>query len=188
MKCRDIKRLVPRALMREGINLCKTNIADYLKDTKIIAEEGKLYHAVISAEFAVEELGKLLLLKETMEKEASDPIVIDGMEFCSHNKKVKRALKFLDPQNKYRILFSGIWERGVWASDVWSGETEISSPTRLECAFVDFLDNHWTVGRDINPTYLKEFITNFEEKLATRMIFEGKKNRRRLYSSRLNSD
>ena len=167
MKCREIPRIVPRERMQEGIDLCKRNIVDYLKDTRIIANEGRLYHAVISLEFAVEELGKLLFLKETMKNEASDIIAIDGFEFCSHNNKVKRALEFLDPQNKYRILFSGFCVRGLFVAGLLAGETEINSTTRLDCAFVDFLDKKWTIGRNIDLSYLNEFVTIFEEKLPT---------------------
>ena len=58
--CKDIKRIVPRARMQEGIEKCKGNVADYLKDACIIAETGRLYHAIISIEFALEEFGKIL--------------------------------------------------------------------------------------------------------------------------------
>jgi AbiV family abortive infection protein len=146
--------------MQEGIDKCKENIADYLHETKLIVKEGKLYHAVISAEFALEEFGKLLLLKDIMRDDPSPNVTIDGKQFCDHDGKARRALSEFDPTNKYRILFQ-IWD-GVWKAGIWE-DTEIGNLTRLKCAFVDFLNNRWTLGTEIDPTLFQEFITKFEE-------------------------
>jgi AbiV family abortive infection protein len=149
--CKDIKRIIPRADMQKGIDKCKDNVTDYLKDTCLIAKSGRLHHAIISLEFALEEFRKILLLKETMDNDKSDPVKINGYEFCSHNKKVKRALQFLDPMQKYRVLFESVFERGVFVAGMWEGETVIGDQTRLDCAFVDYINNDWTLGRSIKP-------------------------------------
>jgi hypothetical protein len=133
-------------------------------DMRIIASEERLYHAVISAEFALEELGKILLLKETMRNNPEDdPVEIDGEAFCSHDGKAKRAWSILD--NKYKVLFQETWANAVWATATWSGKTEISNTIRLECAFVDFIDNHWTLRREIDRILFMKFLDHFEEKL-----------------------
>ena len=164
IRCKDIVRLVPRALIQEGIDLCKKNIADYLQDTRIIASGGKPYHAVISAEFGGEELGKISLLKETIANDTKDLVAINGEEFCSHDKKAERAWAILD--RKYQVLFDeGVWKRGIWESRIWVENTEISPETRCECAFVDFINGRWTLGRNIKGNLLQEFIAHFEEKL-----------------------
>jgi len=163
--CKDIKRIVPRTRMQEGIEKCKGNIADYLKDACIIAETGRLYHAIISLEFALEEFGKILLLKETLNNDQGDPVEINGYEFCNHIKKVERALKILDPLQKYRVLFETVVERGLFVAGMWEGETVIGDRTRLDCAFVDFIDNNWTLGRNINPEYFQDLITLIQQQL-----------------------
>lgn len=163
--CKDIKRIVPRARMQEGIDKCKGNIVDYLKDACIIAETGRLYHAIISLEFALEEFGKILLLKETLDKDKSNALKIDGNEFCNHNRKAEKALKILDPTQKYRVLFETVFKRGVFAADMWKGETVIGDRTRLDCAFVDFLNNNWTLGRNIKPAYFQDLVTLIEQGL-----------------------
>jgi AbiV family abortive infection protein len=162
-RCRDIERKVPRTRIQEGIDLCKKNIVDYLQDARIIANEERFYHAVISAEFAVEELGKILLLKHSLKK-GSEPVEIDGEEFCNHYKKAERSWnKVLD--RKYRVLFS-LWEDGMWEDGMWE-KTELTEATRLECAFVDFIDNQWVLEKPIDAKLFLDFISHFEEKLKT---------------------
>jgi AbiV family abortive infection protein len=148
--------------MQEGIDKCKENIADYLKDAVIIADTGRLYHAIISLEFALEEFGKILLLKETMNNDKSDTVPINGNEFCNHNRKAERALKIIDPRHKFRVLFETFWERGFWEAGMW-GETVMGDKTRLDCAFVDFIDNNWMLGRKINPNYIQDLVTVIEQ-------------------------
>jgi AbiV family abortive infection protein len=153
--------------MQEGIEKCKNNITDYLKDASLIAQAGRYYHAIISLEFALEEFGKILLLKETMNNCKGDSININSNEFCSHDRKVERALKILDPSHKYRILFESFAERGLFEAGMLEGETVIGDSTRLDCAFVDFIDNAWTVGRNIKPAFLQDLADVIEKGLKT---------------------
>ena len=101
------------------------------------------------------------MLKESLNS-GSDPVEIKGWEFCSHSIKADKAWDtVLD--HKYRVLF-GIWEDGVWEDGVWE-QTEITEATRLDCAFVDFINNRWCLGKQINEKLFQDFITHFEEKL-----------------------
>ena len=167
-RCPDIKRDVRRTLMQKGIDLCKGNITDFLQDALIIAKEKRLCHAVISAEFALEEFGKLLLLRDSMNNVVTDVISIDGKEFCNHDAKAERALTFLDKEKKYRVLFyEGMWQRETWAPGMWPEEIiEISSATRLACAFVDYVNNDWILGTKIDEDLFQEFVAHFKQKLA----------------------
>lgn len=166
-KCREIKRIVPRVRMQEGIEKCRGNIKDYLEDACIIAKTGRLYHAIISLEFALEEFGKILLLKEALDTDTSDALEIDDNEFCNHNRKAEKALKILDPTQKYRVLFEGVFKRGVFKVGMWKGETVIGDRTRLDCAFVDFINNNWVLGRKINQTYFQDLVTVVQQGLET---------------------
>jgi hypothetical protein len=67
VKCSEIVRKIPKASVQKGIYKCKDNIADYLKDSLLISNTCRLYHAIISLEFALEEFGKILLLKEAFD-------------------------------------------------------------------------------------------------------------------------
>jgi AbiV family abortive infection protein len=150
--------------MQVGIEKCKGNIVDYLRDAMLIADTGRLHHAIVCLEFALEEFGKILLLEETMVKNKSDPVEVDGNEFCDHNKKSDRALSHLDPTEKFRVLFSPLWERGMWEIGMW-GETVIGDRTRLDCSFVDFINNDWILGKKIDERYLQDLISVIEQGL-----------------------
>lgn len=169
LSCKSIERKVPRSLMQKGIEKCKENIADYLLDARLIAKTGRLSHAVISLEFALEEFGKILLLEETLKNNKGDFLEINGYEFCDHIKKVERALKVLDPTRKFRVLFPGWFPRnyfpsGSFPSGYW-GETIIGDKVRLSCAFVDFINGDWVLGKIINSDYFEELVTLIEQKL-----------------------
>lgn len=112
--CNDIERKVPTSIIDEGITFYKKNITDYLKDARIIVEQGRPYHAVISVEFALEEFGKILLIKESAQNPINGVVDINGkkrgnvFEFCDHNRKVNKALAVVDPEGNYRTIFR-IW-------------------------------------------------------------------------------
>jgi AbiV family abortive infection protein len=164
-RCQDIERKIPNGRIQEGIDLCKKNIADYLSDAKIIANEGRLNHALISAEFAVEELGKILLLKEYL-RSGINPAEINGKNFCNHVWKANKAWnEVLD--RKYQVIFN-FWYSTKWYEAVWyEATTEISDVARLDCAFVDFINNNWTCGKPIDLDLFQAFLTHFEDKMKT---------------------
>jgi AbiV family abortive infection protein len=164
--CSDVQRKVPESLIKEGIDLCKSNIIDYLTEAKLIISQGRAYHAVISVEFALEEFGKLLLIKESAQNPVNGVVDINGkrksktVEFCDHKRKVERALAIVDPKGSYRTILR-IWPEGMWQKGMWD-EPEISSNTRLECAFVDFRNNKWTLRTKIDDNLLSQFINQLE--------------------------
>jgi AbiV family abortive infection protein len=157
LKCKEVVRKVPIARMQEGIDLCMKNAADYLLDARMIANEGRLNHALVSAEFAIEELGKMLLLKAHL-KEGSNIVEIDGEQFCDHDKKADKAWnEVLDKE--YRMLYTVWLDNKRWDdTSVWDEKpTKISNVTRLDCGFVDFINNNWTCEKPIDPDLFKLF-------------------------------
>jgi AbiV family abortive infection protein len=158
-------RVIPRAKMPEGIDLCKKNIIESLNDARLIIAEGRLSHAYISVQFALEKLGKILIFREKLEKDSSDPLVIKHKEaFKSHSGKTEKVWKFLDPKFK-KIFDEGIWEDGLWERGIWQENTCAEYQTRLDCAFVDFYALRWQIGRDIKKELLVNLINHIEEKL-----------------------
>lgn len=161
---------IPRAKMQEGIALCKKNIRDFLNSADVLVKDGKLDHATICAEFAVEELGKILMLRDEYRKNLIDAFEVPMTVFTNHKGKVDRAWQYLDP--KYRMISKGGFERredGKLGFDRgFEQVTYASHKTRLECAFVDFYEssNQWYVGRNIDPTKLHEQIEHVREKTA----------------------
>ena len=151
--------------MPEGISLCKTNITDFLKDAKLLVDNSTLSHAYISVQFAVEELGKILIFREKMKADASDPLVIKYVEaFKSHKSKTEKAQEFLG-RGFEKVFDEGVWEKGFWEKGVWTEDTYVEHETRLDCAFVDFYASRWQLGRDIKKDLLVKLVDRIEEKL-----------------------
>ena len=163
----DRPRVIPRVEMPKGIELCKKNVLDFLNDAKIIVGENRIGHAYISVQFALEELGKILIFRDKMENDRSDPLVITKKEaFSNHAAKTDRAWKFLDP--KFRVIFDeGVWEKGIWARGLWVEDTYAEYQTRLDCAFVDYYAQRWQLGVDIKQELLMDLINHVESMLPT---------------------
>jgi AbiV family abortive infection protein len=154
-------RLIPRKLMQNGIDLCKQNISDFLNDARLIITQERLDHAYVFVEFAIEELGKIVMLEEALKSGIGDLVAVNEDVFTKHNQKSEKAWTVLD--SKYRTIFDeGCWEEGVWERGVFQQNTEASHKTRCECAFVDFTGSQWILGQDIKKDLLQNLIAHIE--------------------------
>jgi hypothetical protein len=113
-----------------------------------------LNHAVIYAEFAIEEFGKILMLRDEYGK-GSDPVQVPDKVFTSHRGKPERAWKRGDScalDSKYKMISKGGFQRSpdrkCGFSRGFSQVIDISHYIRLECAFVDYSveEKLWFVG------------------------------------------
>jgi AbiV family abortive infection protein len=154
-------KLIPKAKIQEGIELCKSNIRDYLKDARLIILEGRLNHAYIFVQLAIEEFGKTVMLKEALQSATSDPILVSHTVFDSHKNKPEKAFTILDP--KVRRIHQGGYGTGFARG--FDISTEVEHNTRLDCAFVDFDGNYWFRGRTIDKNKLEALIQNIENSL-----------------------
>ena len=140
-------RSIPKSTFPVGLQLCKENISDFLNDARNILTNGKPYHAYISFEFALEEFGKIIMLKEALSEPNNTTInaQVDEIVFTSHRDKCNKAIAVLGKE--FESLYNGIWAKGVWAPNIWGeAEVAIGHNTRLKCAFVDFINNDWCIG------------------------------------------
>jgi AbiV family abortive infection protein len=162
----DKARIVPRADMPEGIELCKKNALDFLKDARVLIGEKRIGHAYISVQFAIEELGKILIFKDKLAIDMSDPLIITKKEaFSSHQTKTDRAWRFLDSKFK-KIFDEGVFEKECVEKGVAVEDTFAEYETRLDCAFVDYYASRWQLGRDIKEALLLGLIDHIECKLV----------------------
>lgn len=145
---------IPRKKMQNGINLCKENIRIFLETAEKLVESGNLNHAAINIEFAIEEFGKILLLKDEFAK-GSDPVQVPRNLVTTHIGKSERAWKTGDADTldiSYKMISEGGFERSdngkQGYSRGYSQVINISHFIRLECAFVDFDENakEWFLG------------------------------------------
>ncbi len=158
-------RVIPRAEMPRGIDLCKQNALDFLKDARILANEARLGHAYVSVQFAIEEPGKILLFRDKLKSDSSDPLVFKkNPTFSNHPGKTERAWKFLDP--KFKIIFDeGAFQRGLFEKGMAQEDTCAEYRTRIDCAFVDYYALRWQLGREIKKDLLANLINHIETKL-----------------------
>ena len=164
---------IPKAKFAEGINKIKMNITSFLDSAEDVLKSNKADHAAIFTEFAIEELGKMLMLKDEYENSSSDTINVPKSIFRTHKGKSDRAWQFLDQD--FKMISKGGFERSddgnIGFERGFEQVTFASHHTRLECAFVDFeSSNRWYVGRNIDPAKLKEQIDHIREKALGVMI------------------
>ena len=157
---------VQRKQLQEGVDLCKLNISNYLSETELLISQGHLGHAVIFAEFAVEEFGKILAVKRAFELDSNDPFRIKASNFYDHRIKTKKAWTLL--KKKYKILFdegvclpNTVFERGCVV------EYTLADPEgRLRTAFVDYCSSQWLLECNVKENYLKGLVAEIKDKMS----------------------
>jgi AbiV family abortive infection protein len=164
-KFNERDRIVKRAEMSIGIETCKENIRQFLKDAKLLMDTSTLSHAYISVQYSMEELGKILILRQKLVIDKSDPLIITHREaFKSHEGKTEEALLFLG-SGYDKIFDEGVFEEGCVEKGLAVMDTFVKHETRLDCAFVDYYGGMWQNGRDIRKELLVKLINRIEEKL-----------------------
>jgi len=155
--------LIPISSVQKGIEYCKVNVRGYLDDAKALLTKRRIGHAYVSVQFAIEELGKALLLKKRRAeawKAGKWEISIEvGKEWKSHNCKAKEAWTLLDPANK--ILHKRIPRLEI-------KDTEASPWTRPMCSYVEFNESSqtWQLGPAVDVPKLESLIKNIEEVIS----------------------
>ena len=156
---KDPFRRIPLSEVIRGMNYCKVNALNYLKDARLILLEKRIEHAYISVQIAIEELGKMILLKEYAEKarkNGADKLLINIRdEWKNHDYKTNKAFQIID--QKLRILHK--------KTRLDKADTVVSNTTRLECGFAEFIEDSgiWWLGSVIDRPDLEALINNVEE-------------------------
>ena len=157
---------IPQAKFVEGVDKIKGNIVSFLESAEILLKHNKLDHSAILAEFAIEELGKILMLQDEYHNTLSDPVKVPKPILRSHRGKSDRAWQYLN--RDFKMSSMGGFERSDDGTIGFEQVTFSSHNTRLECAFVDFANsNRWYVGRNIDPLQLQKQIDHIREKTSS---------------------
>ena len=95
--------------------------------------------------YAVEEYGKVLLLKQCSPSDGKVKIKYKN-GFLNHDEKFKVAAEALPEECK--ILSSGLWDSAIWDVDIFDTERVVADfEARMAIFYCDFLDS----GDDIKP-------------------------------------
>ena len=170
---------IPRAKIQQGVDMCKKNISVFLNTAEILLKSEYLDHAAINVEFAIEEFGKALMLKDEYEKRTASVQVAESV-FRNHPRKSERAWKGDDPfalDSKFRMISEGGFERSDDGKQGFSRGFEqvinISHYIRIECAFVDWDvdENDWFLGhKEISEGRLRNLLEHIREKTTNLVL------------------
>jgi AbiV family abortive infection protein len=144
---------IPRSELSLGITQClfvatqRLNEADYLLEKDFFAASGILFS------FAIEELGKAVLLREAYGRGA-DPAPVKG--FYYHIAKLKAAETCCPP--RYRRVVGNWFGAGAYAATFYGGGRGVSVKDRLAGLFVDWTDGQWNHGVTVDPRVLADSI------------------------------
>lgn len=112
-------------------------------------------------QLAIEEFGKIVMLKDAFESSSTEFISVNNYVFTSHKLKTERAFSILNPE--LREIHTGGFGKGFFRG--FDISTEVNHKTRLDCAFVDFIENSWFLGRIVDREKLEALIRNIEDNL-----------------------
>jgi AbiV family abortive infection protein len=161
-----IIRMGPEKICR-GLELALKKCEELLSDAETLISKGSgsLNNAVALIEYAIEEFGRAVCLREKLEKGSNE---IEAELFKSHEYKYNKAWNVLPPELKtiYEGTFDVTHFEGT-AFDV--GKETISPRTRLDAIFVNYDKEleEWKVGVRADSETLKRVIEGIREKLKT---------------------
>jgi AbiV family abortive infection protein len=166
----DLK--IPREMYRQGIDLCKKNVLDYLDEAETIAQKGHLQHAYVLVQLGIEETGKIVWLREEQQKNTADPVCVPDVIFGkdggkSHRKKHEKTLTVLKPE-LLRVC-RGPFDPAIFDPRIFDVGREASPETRLVNAYVGFDDRskRWFLGCEIDWSKLDRLINHVRQVVST---------------------
>ena len=168
---------ISREKVEAGIRLCLNRVSEYLLDaehltTKADTSDGTLQNTTILLTFAVEELGKAIILRKRCEEQPSAELVeVEYEAFGGRNArehKQSEAFKLIDA--RLRQLHQG--------RDSGMDDVGVSVDTRLKLSFVDFENGEWMTPPPIEPERLRALIEGTKEAVKSERALEKERSKR----------
>jgi AbiV family abortive infection protein len=150
--------------MRQGIRIILSNITKYVEDARLLIQHDSMSHAAVLSLYASEELGKAILLHETLEshKPNVDLKLFRGKE--AHDRKMAAAKRLLGDSI---ILQSSVAGRARVPFILGAPDVEASPSLRMDCTYVDFRDGKWSFGSPFLVEHLDGLLNRLEKETAT---------------------
>ncbi len=165
---------IPREKIETGIACCLIRVSEYLLDAERLVEpqnagQGTLQDAAILVTFAVEELGKAVILRKRSEEQVeAQTIVVEHQVFGgrdAHEHKQYEALKLIDANLKR--LHKAAFSPEVFGRDFDIHDVDISPDTRLQLSFIDFENGDWSLPPPLEPKRLRALIIGAKEAMKS---------------------
>jgi len=166
----NMEKQIPRGKIETGITRCLSRVSGYLLDAERLIEpqtagQGSLQNATILLTFAIEELGKAVILRmRSEEKPQTETVVVEHQVFGgrdAHEHKQSEAFKLIDASLKR--LHNAAFSATAFGPDFDIEDVDISPATRLELSFIDFNDGDWSSPPPVEPKRLRALIIGATE-------------------------
>ena len=176
---------IPREKIENGITLCLNRVSEYLLDAEGLsnqsASQGTLQNAAILVTFAIEELGKSIILRKRSE-EQSDPksVQVEREAFGGRDaREHKQSEAFTQIDAKLKLLPRAAFSAAAFGPDIDRKDVDISPDTRLKLSFVDFANGDWSRSPPIEPRRLKALVIGAKEVLKSEQATQDERFKKR---------
>jgi len=164
---------ISRTKIEEGIKVSQEKSIRHLDAAEMLIYNDFLDNAVASIEFAIEEFGRAVYLRERLHLGLE---TIEKSLETDHSLKYNKAFSILPTELKtiwqgFTPFPKGTWHENYWPRGFWGGKKEtISHSARLNAIFTRFDEKTQTWYSGINTdkrkledivNKLKEYIRNF---------------------------
>ncbi len=172
---------IPREKIENGITLCLNRVSEYLLDAEGLsnqsASQGTLQNAAILVTFAIEELGKAVILRKRSGDQSNAEIVhVEREAFGGRDaREHKQSEAFTQIDAKLKLLPRAIFSAAAFGPDFNTKDVDISPDTRLELSFVDFENGDWSRSPPIEPRRLKALVIGAREVLKSEQLTQDER-------------
>ena len=151
--------------MREGITRSLKKCEEHLRGAEVLTSNGCLNAAVVLVEFALEEFGRAIELRDRLNAGSTQ---VELRLFRDHDLKYDKAWTILNQDLKK--IYEGTFDPAIFDPHIFDTQAETISPrTRLDAAFVNYVNGTWidTVRADRGNLErliegIREEINNFQ--------------------------
>jgi AbiV family abortive infection protein len=157
---------IPRSKANEGLGIIRSQIRDLVDASKEITESKDaslhLRFAYVLPQFAIEELGKRLMLKEEFQNNSDDVLVIE--DWFNHESKFEKAWTILEQSKK--IVHKGVYGKTAFSND-FDIDVEAFHRLRVQSTYVDYFEdkNRWNLELFHNEKWDKELILSLADEI-----------------------
>lgn len=161
---------IPLDKIKEGIEHSLNKSSQHLEGAEACISIGNLDAAVILLEFAIEEFGRAVVLRENYKASSGE---VDSKLERDHNYKYDKAWTVLPPELKH--ITHGMFDPNFFDPRMFDTGRQISHSARLEAAFVryDKTFGKWRTAVQANERLVTRLIDGIRQQIKNFQIAEA---------------
>jgi len=154
-------RKIPLSDLPTGIILALRTSLQKLDDAELLISKESFEDAVILIQFALEEFGKAVALREKLENGIEQ---VEDNLFRNHTYKENKAWSVLP--SGLKTIYEGTFSPQDFSpQDFDTGKETISHQTRVNATFVDWVAGNWTTGIQAESDKLLRLINGLKKEI-----------------------